>query len=116
MGDRDPTDLQGRDQDRIEREKRDRQVRFLEAEDLKWLMSSKRGRRIVWRQLERARVFHPSFDTTAMVMAFNEGQRNAGLALLTLINVHCPERYLEMLTEQRKHDDRSADDGRGNDH
>jgi hypothetical protein len=116
MGDRDPTDLRGQEQDRIERVKRDRQAQFLEAEDVKWLMSSKRGRRIVWRQLERAGVFRLSFDTTAMVMAFNEGQRNGGLALLALINAHCPERYLEMLTEQRKHDDRNADVGRGNDH
>ena len=34
---------------------------------------SKRGRRIVWRFLERAGVYRLSFNTNAMAMAFAEG-------------------------------------------
>jgi predicted Fe-S protein YdhL (DUF1289 family) len=116
MGDADPTDLHGQEQARIERESRDKLGQRREAEDLKWLMSSARGRRIVWRLLERAGVFRSTFSATAMVMAFNEGQRNQGNVFLTEVMTHCPDRFLEMLTEQRKHDDRNADDGRGASH
>jgi hypothetical protein len=110
MGDSDPSDLAGQEQSRIERNKRDKLATLQEVEDLKWLMSSKRGRRIVWRQLARAGVFQSTFHVTAMVMSFNEGRRNQGNALLADVLEHCPDRFLEMLTEHRKHDDRDADE------
>jgi hypothetical protein len=72
-----------------------------EIEDIKWLMSSKRGRRIVHRQLESAGVFRISFHTNALQMAFNEGNRNQGNALLALITTHCPERYIDLLNEAK---------------
>lgn len=112
VGDLDPLDIEGQERRRIERDDRDKQAQRLESEDLKWLMSSKRGRRFVWRRLERAGVFRLSFDATAMRMAFNEGRRNEGLELLVQVLGHCPERFVEMLVEHRKHDDRNADDGR----
>lgn len=84
------------------------------SEDLKWLMSSRRGRRIVWSLLERAGVWRLSFSTNAMQTAFNEGRRNEGLALTAAIHELCPERYVEMLQEQKKHDNRNASDDRSN--
>lgn len=72
----------------------------IEADDLKWLMGSKRGRRIVRRQLERAGIWQSSFNTNALVMAHNEGRRNEGLALTAAIMQHCPERYNDMITEK----------------
>jgi hypothetical protein len=73
-----------------------------EVEDIKWLMSSKRGRRIVHRLLESAGVFRISFNTNALQMAFNEGNRNQGNALLALVTNNCPDRYLELLTEAKE--------------
>lgn len=73
-----------------------------EVEDLKWLMSSKRGRRIVNRQLVSAGVFRISFTTNALQMAFNEGNRNQGNILLAMITEHCPDRYAELLTEAKE--------------
>jgi hypothetical protein len=64
-------------------------------------MSSKRGRRIVHRQLDSAGVFRISFHTNALQMAFNEGNRNQGNALLALVTEHCPERYAELLNEAK---------------
>lgn len=72
-----------------------------EVEDIKWLMSSKRGRRIVHRQLDSAGVYRISFHTNALQMAFNEGNRNQGNALLALVTAHCPERYIELLNEAK---------------
>jgi len=68
--------------------------------DLRWLMGQKRGRRMVWRRLERAGVFRTSFNTNSMTMAFNEGRRNEGVALLAEIHTHCPDLYSVMTKEQ----------------
>ena len=71
------------------------------AEDLKWLMSSPRGRRITWWLLEKAGVNRTSFNNSGSVMAFNEGQRNMGLMLQAQVLDAAPDRYFEMLTEGR---------------
>jgi hypothetical protein len=71
-----------------------------EIADVKWLMSNRRGRRMVWRQLEQAGVFRLTFNTNAMQMAFNEGMRSAGNRLLGLVTKLCPDQYVEMLKEQ----------------
>lgn len=73
-----------------------------EAEDLKWLLSSKRGRRIVYRLLQRAGVYRSSFNTNALQMSFNEGNRNSGLMLLAAITDSSPERYAEMIEESKQ--------------
>lgn len=70
-----------------------------EVDDLKWLMSNKRGRRIAYQLLHDAGVFRISFSNDALQMAFNEGNRNNGLKILNTIIVHCPTRYAEMIEE-----------------
>ncbi|WP_338794099.1 hypothetical protein [Pseudomonas sp. AE27] len=69
------------------------------AQDFKWLMADPRGRRLVWKQLEAARVFHPVYDPKPIPMAFNEGRRQHGLSLLERINTLCPHLYQVMVTE-----------------
>ena len=81
-----------------------------EAEDFKWLLSSRRGRRIVWRQLERCGVFRSSFNNNSMAMAFAEGQRNYGLQVLTQVHAHKPEAYALMVSENNDDDQRNTDD------
>lgn len=111
----DPTDIRGQENAKAEQARRNKLERETEVDDLKWLMGSKRGRRIVWGLLERAGVFRLTFNTNAMTMAFQEGCRNAGLYLIAMINTHCPEQYQAMLQEQK--DERNTDDGTGcNDH
>ncbi len=111
----DPFDLRGQEQAKEDAAKRDQLARINEADDFKWLMGSKRGRRIVWRLLDRAGVFRLSFNTNSMAMAFAEGNRNEGLRTLAQIHAHCPELYPVMMKEQTN-DNRIADDGRRNDH
>lgn len=111
----DPTDLAATEAALAE--KAEQQQRELDSEDadLRWLMGSKRGRRIVWRQLELAGVFKLSFNTNAMQMAFAEGNRNAGLRTVALIHQICPELYPTMVKEAAN--ERNADNGNGrNDH
>ena len=69
-----------------------------EADDLKWVMSSKRGRRFVWKVLDRAGVYRSSFTGNSATF-FNEGQRNIGLMLLADIHSACPDQYLAMIKE-----------------
>ena len=110
----DPLDIRGQERAKEDAAARDRLAQVNEAEDFKWLMGSKRGRRIVWRLLDRTGVFRLSFNTNAMAMAFAEGNRNEGLRILAQVHALCPELYPVMMKEQAN--ERNADDGRRNDH
>ncbi|EOC1317155.1 hypothetical protein ACI09J_001777 [Cronobacter turicensis] len=82
-------------QSQLERRKRD-------ADDIRHVMSSEAGRRVIWRVLERGNVFSviPPVDT--QTMAFMEGQRNLALALFQRVMSCCPELYLTMADEANK--------------
>jgi hypothetical protein len=107
----DPTDLAGNEQAQRDRAKQQRTEHYLASEDMKWLMGSKRGRRIVWRILERTGIFRSSFTGNSETF-FKEGMRNVGLVLMAQINEACPESYTTMVKEQNDH--RSNDDASGN--
>jgi hypothetical protein len=72
-----------------------------ELDDLRRLMDTDYGRRHVWLQLCRCKIFETSF-TGNNTTFFNEGQRNIGLMLLADINEVCPEAYLVMLKEAKQ--------------
>lgn len=76
-------------------------ARRTHVEDVKWLMSSPRGRRLVWWLLAKCGVNRTSFNNSGSVMAFNEGQRNIGLVLQAEVLDAAPEAYVTMLNEQR---------------
>jgi hypothetical protein len=95
----DPTDLESQDKHRKAQDLKDRLANQSENDDIEWLMKSKRGRRILWRFLDRAGVFRTSFHQNSMTMAFNEGVRNEGLRLLATINVAASEFYQTMVKE-----------------
>lgn len=108
MSSHDPTDIQQQERAAADADKRRSIARDTEESDFKWLMGSKRGRRIVWRLLERAGVFRTSFNTNSMAMAFAEGSKNEGLRLLANIHTLCPELYPTLVKEandHRNHDD-----------
>jgi len=106
----DPTDLRGQDLVKQEAEARARMVREQETADVKWLMSSRRGRRMMWRLLAVAGVFQLSFDSNAMKMAFNEGNRRFGNELFSEVMELCPEMYPVMVKE---HNEDGKRDGNG---
>jgi hypothetical protein len=111
MSSYDPLDVRGQERVKSDKETRERLARENEEADTKWLMGSKRGRRIVWRLLDQSGVFRLSFNTNAMQMAFAEGNRNFGNRILSLIHSHVPELYPTMVKENT--DVRNADDGNG---
>ena len=109
MSEYNPLDLKSQQKSKDNKKFEDKIDRQHEEADIKWLMSSKRGRRFIYRLLETAGVFRSSFNTNAMAMSFSEGNRNYGLKLLDQVHTLCPELYPTMIKEQKNV--RNADDG-----
>lgn len=108
----DPLDLAGQEHAKAQAAQRAKVQAENEVVDFKWLMGSKRGRRIVWRLLDQAGVFRSSFDPNAARMAFAEGNRNAGLAIIGQVLTHCPELYPTMVKEANERSTSPDDAGR----
>lgn len=100
MNTHNPLDIEGTERKQLDRDERDKHERKSELDDFKWLMSSRRGRRIVWRLLEKTGMFRTSFTGNSETF-FREGMRNVGLILIAQINEACPEQYTLMVQEQR---------------
>lgn len=81
----------------IEADAKERKQR--EDNDIKHVMSSEHGRRVVWDLLVRGKVFASTFTADAQVTAFNEGQRNLALSLFSKVMAVCPDLYLTMAAE-----------------
>jgi len=83
---------------------KEKRVREHELNDIREVVNSAGGRRFVWRYLEICGVFRSSF-TGNNTTFFNEGHRNVGLKLLADLMEGCPERYIQMMTENKPKDD-----------
>lgn len=78
--------------------------REAELSEMRWLLSHRSGRNIIWRILERAGVYQTSFAEPNL-MAFKEGAREQGLYLLTEVFEADPDAYLTMMKENREKTD-----------
>lgn len=103
----DPTALSEQADAADSRALKDRLASEREASDIRWLMESEQGRRIVWRLLNSTGVFRSSFSSDALAMAFAEGNRNTGLQLMAQVHELCPDLYPEMVREANE---RNLDD------
>jgi len=99
--DYDPFDPAAREEQDQARKDQTLQAMRDEIGDLQWLMGSKRGRRIVRRLLAKTGLYRSSFNHSGSITAFNEGERNVGLKLMALIEVHCKDQYIAMLQESQ---------------
>ena len=90
------------DEGQVEAQKRkaDR-IRERELADLRAVLATAEGRRLVWRYLTRCGVFKTSMTGSSQTF-FLEGQRNVGLWLLADINAADPAAYVQMLAESRE--------------
>jgi hypothetical protein len=99
----DPVDLDALDQRATELSEQQAIARAEEISDLRKVLSSESGRRLVKRLLERAGVFRISFTPGDQgVTAFNEGNRNLGLWVMAMVVDHCPEFLQAVLKEKTK--------------
>lgn len=102
MSELNPLDLAGMASAQRAIDEQAQQEKQIEIDDFKFVMEDKRGRRFVWRLLEKCGVFRTSFTGDSETF-FKEGQRNVGLAILALVHEACPEKYTVMLKEQREY-------------
>jgi alkylation response protein AidB-like acyl-CoA dehydrogenase len=109
VSEHDPLDIRGQERAEAEKKLRERLAQEAEEADIRRLMTSKWGRRFLWRLMDQAGVFRLSYAPDAMAMAFAEGNRNSGLRILNLIHTLCPEHYPAMLKEQTS--ERTEHDG-----
>lgn len=84
---------------RIQNERKKHDLEEREKDDIKFVMDSEQGRRVVWGLLEKGQVFGTCFNVDPNITAFNEGQRNLALVLLQRVMAHCPDQYLKMAEE-----------------
>lgn len=78
-------------------------ARQVEANDIKWLMANRQGRRIVRRWLAAAGIYRTSFVANdSHASAYVEGKRAFGLQILGDVVAAAPEDYLTMLSEGTK--------------
>ena len=103
----DPFDISGQKKHKETKKRVSELKEKIEVDDLKWIMSNKRGRRFAWRLLDRAGIYRTSFTGNSTTF-FNEGMRNIGLMLVADIHEACPEAYALMIKENRN--DRDIDD------
>lgn len=87
------------DELRIQNERKKHDLEQREKDDIKFVMDSEQGRRVVWSLLEKGQVFGTCFNVDPNITAFNEGQRNLALVLFQRVMAHCPDQYLKMAAE-----------------
>lgn len=84
---------------RIQNDRKKHDLEKREKDDIKFVMDSEQGRRVVWGLLEKGQVFGTCFNVDPNITAFNEGQRNLALVLFQRVMTHCPDQYLKMAAE-----------------
>ena len=77
-----------------ERRKKAEKVRRRQMDDLRAILGTAEGRRLINRIFERAHIFHTSFTGNSHTY-LNEGERNIGLWLIS----ECEEASLDMLKD-----------------
>lgn len=102
MNQHDPLDIRGTEDAQAAEKAKAVLIAKRNIDDLKWLMSDKRGRRFAARLLDLAGLHRPSIDNNTASMAFKEGKRWFGTLVMEEIEKHCFDRYIEMLQEQKQ--------------
>ena len=87
---------------------KDKNIRDIELEDLRLLLSKQWGRRLVWRLLDQTGMYRTSF-TGISTTFFNECQRNIGLWLVDEVISADKKMYMSMIEENNnKQGDQNA--------
>ncbi len=70
-------------------------------DDVRRLLASDFGRRILWEYLSRCGVFRADCPVNSGSLYFDNGQRNIGLGILTDITNADPDAYILMMKEAK---------------
>lgn len=75
--------------------------RKLELDDLRSVLSTKQGRRLLWRLMAECRVYGSIWDNSARIH-YNAGRQDVGHFILAEITEASEDLYFEMLKEHKK--------------
>jgi len=81
-----------------------------ERNDLRTVMATPEGQRVVWKWLAKGRVFAPCFDGSSRTF-YREGRREFGLEIMSEVLDVCPELYVQAALQMKAH--KTEDDGNG---
>ncbi len=73
-------------------------------EDMRWLMGSQSGRRIVWRWLREMRFFMPVNDTNGLAQSHKAGAQAVGTKIADDLLDACPDQFTLMIKESNDRD------------
>ena len=76
--------------------------RELELADLRFVVSSPQGRRLIWRLLTHCRVFNSVFNNSGSVTYYHSGMQDVGHFIQAEVIEAKKEAYLEMMRENEK--------------
>lgn len=74
--------------------------------DLRWVLSDKRGRRVLWKFLEFCHIFETSFNQSGSVMCKLEGQRTVGLYMVDMITRADQSKFFVMMQDAKLRDEK----------
>ena len=80
-------------------EKAARQAELNDREVMVSIASTTHGRRYLWNRLAECHLFTPIYNDNPQRMAFLEGERNAGLKLLSDFMQWCPDEFIQAMRE-----------------
>lgn len=66
---------------------------------MRLVLETHQGRQVLWHIMSECGMFKAGYEPDANLVYFQEGERNIGTRLLTLINASDPKAYLKMQTE-----------------
>lgn len=96
------------------KEKASRLAEVQRREIVHGVMSTPSGRQWMWDLLGSCHIFVSTFAVDPLQSAFQEGERNVGLALLADIMAHCPDYYIQAMREaNERHISNNASADRG---
>jgi hypothetical protein len=97
-------------------EKASRLAELNDREVMVAIASTTNGRRYLWNRLAECHLFTPIYNDNPQRMAFLEGERNAGLKLLSDFMQWCPEEFiLAMREDNGRRDIDNSRSGNGRD-
>lgn len=102
MSHSDPFDIQSQERAIADNSDKAKLAHEVEIDTLKWLMSDKRGRRYMLGVFKRGLLDTVIFNTNAMTMSFMSGRQVEAGYQKSLIELHCMNRYVEMINESKK--------------
>ena len=79
----------------------DKSKRQDEIDDIRFVLSTRQGRRFIWRHLTNAGIFQSCFTGNSSTF-FNEGRRDIGLKILAEVNASSPDSYILMMKESNE--------------